>query len=1211
MLFSNRLIKLRLGLVAGILLLVFASVSLLFSVSARRDLDSTAGIPAITNITAVTAGPLTRITIYGTMPMSYSLSRRDERTILIDIPGADASRLSRVLTVTSPLVESITVEGEQGVGAEPRARLIVSLRLPARERLNISESNLILELSPRAGAQPFAVQPSKTESVAKESATNSVVENSASASRPLQPSVSAPTANKVETVPVSPKIEKASPTSTQSLNPPPSVSTQATKPAVSRDVRPPAQAAQPVAEDKSRAVAQNRSVAQQRAGFGALSGQVFDTLGGLIVGATVTIIDSSGAEKTVTTDNEGKYSVSGLAPGRYTLRATAQGFADYENPGLEIGAGRRQPFNIELGVAIGKQEVTISGDTPLRTSLMSRVLTSRDIRALPRSPGGLSAALRALAVPSTSPQGPQIYVNGFPGGRLPPTDSIREIRINENPFSAEYSQPGFGRVEILTKPGTDKFQFGAYYYFTDESLNSRNPFSPERAPFQGRQLGGNASGPFILPRSSFFVDFENYRADDNAIINATVLDPLLNIVPLNLSLLTPERRTSFSPRFDFQLSENNTLVARYAYTRTSTENSGVGDFSLASRAYNTSNTQQVLQLTDTAILSPTVINETRFQFLRNRTEDLGGSLEPTIRVPEAFIGGGAQRGLSFNDENRWELQNYTIWSRGRHELKFGAQLRGVRLANSSQQDFAGTFSFTGGLAPVLDANNQIVLDPNGRPVIAPITGIERYRRTLLFQRQGLQPDAVRNLGGGATQFSLTAGEAEQSVSQYDVSVYAQDEWKLKDNLTVSLGLRYERQSNISSNFNFAPRVAFAWSPDGGGGQAKTVVRGGLGIFYERFSENYLLQARRFNGENQQQFIVSDPNVLNLFPGVPTAERLTDFQLQPSVTRIAGNLQAPYLIQSSIGIERELPLGLSLAATYINSRSLRLLRSRNINAPLPGSFEAVAGGLRPFTDEGDIFQYESNGRFNQNQLTVNAVHRFREVMTLWATYILNKTLSDTDGADTFPISSYDLSTEYGRSALDVRHSFYFGGWINGPWGLSLSPLVFMRSGVPFNITIGRDINGDNLFTERPAFATDLSRPSVMITDRGAFDLDPLPGQEIIPRNYGTGPSFFSANLGISKSYSFGRESKSSARSGAAKTQSPGINGGNFGWLTGRRYTLTFTLQFENLFNRTNPGLPVGNLSSPLFGQSYSAAGLYGMGNNPGGNRRIQLQVYLSF
>jgi hypothetical protein len=140
----------------------------------------------------------------------------------------------------------------------------------------------------------------------------------------------------------------------------------------------------------------------------------------------------------------------------------------------------------------------------------------------------------------------------------------------------------------------------------------------------------------------------------------------------------------------------------------------------------------------------------------------------------------------------------------------------------------------------------------------------------------------------------------------------------------------------------------------------------------------------------------------------------------------------------------------------------VLRTRNINAPQPGT------NVRPIPTAGNIFQYESTGRFNQQQLIVSLNNRFSQLFSISANYVLNRAKSDTDGLNTFPANQYDLSGEYGRSSQDVRHRLTFFGSINAlPWGIRLSPFVIINSGRPFNITLGRDINGDTLFTERPA------------------------------------------------------------------------------------------------------------------------------------------------
>ncbi len=208
---------------------------------------------------------------------------------------------------------------------------------------------------------------------------------------------------------------------------------------------------------------------------GNLRGQVTDQVGAVIIGATVTVTDAGGITKTTTTGNEGNYAFSGLVPGKYTVRATSIGFADYESPDVEIANGRNEPLTIKLGVAVEAQQVTVSAEAPLSTASENNgsaiVLRGADLDALPDDPDDLSAALQALAGPSAGPNGGQFFIDGFTDGRLPPKESIREIRINSNPFSAEFDRIGFGRVEIFTKPGSNKFHGQASFNFADESFD--------------------------------------------------------------------------------------------------------------------------------------------------------------------------------------------------------------------------------------------------------------------------------------------------------------------------------------------------------------------------------------------------------------------------------------------------------------------------------------------------------------------------------------------------------------------------------------------------------------------------------------------------------------------------------------------------------------------------------------------------------------------
>lgn len=940
---------------------------------------------------------------------------------------------------------------------------------------------------------------------------------------------------------------------------------------------------------------------------GTLRGKVTDTAGAIILGAGVSATGPDGKETRAQTDGSGEFRFN-LPPAQYVVRVTNPGFATYENNAVTVAAGRIVSLEITLGITLEETQVTVADELSLGTDpdaiAGATVLKEKDIEALPDNAEELEAALQALAGPAAGPNGGEIFIDGFSGGRLPPRDTIREIRINQNPFSSEYDRLGFGRIEILTKPGTEDLRGEIEFEFEDESFNSRNPFAPNRAPFQVRNISGNLGGPLIKKRASFFLDIEREETDNNALINAVVLDPALNPAAFSLAVLAPAKNFEFSPRVDFQIDKNNTLTGRYSFERSKSENAGLGGFDLPSRAFSTRSSEHSVRLTETSVIGGAMINETRLQYIRRRSGQETSDNSPTVRVLDAFTGGGANIGQAFSNEDRFELQNYTSLARGNHSLKFGLRLRHNKLRNASPSNFAGTFTFT---------------------------SLDQYEA------------AIRNEPGAVpSQFSIAGGDPEASIARSDIGVFFQDDWRARPDLTLSFGLRYENQTNISSDLNFAPRIAFAYAPGGGNSKPKTVFRGGFGIFYDRFGENLSLNAVRFNGINQLQFVVTDPVRLdpiiftpNGVSNIPSVQELAAFAV-PQTTRIVSpDLQAPMTFQTALSVERQLPFKTTVSATYVNVKIRSLLRSRNINAPV--------NGVRPNPAAGNIFQYESTGRFDQNQLIFNFRSNFMDEVSIFANYSFGRAKSDSDGAGSFPANQFDLSGEYGNSLSDVRHRFTIGGNFTVPWGIRLSPFITYRSGVPFNITTGIDNNGDTQYTDRPAFATDLNRqcdfgtpanpdvqPCVARTPFGDFDRQPIAGQTIIPRNYGRGPVFLNVNLRMTKTFGFGAKKKEAP---AASTGGGGGGGGGgqrggisgpFGSGGGQRggdddedspYELEFSVNFRNLFNRTNKGTPVGNLRSPFFGRPVSLAGGFGFGGGGGsqaaGNRRVEFEVQFSF
>jgi hypothetical protein len=512
-----------------------------------------------------------------------------------------------------------------------------------------------------------------------------------------------------------------------------------------------------------------------------------------------------------------------------------------------------------------------------------------------------------------------------------------------------------------------------------------------------------------------------------------------------------------------------------------------------------------------------------------------------------------------------------------------------------------------------------------------LSSLERYRRTLALQARGLSPAQIRALGGGATQFLVAGGNPVANVSQTDLGVFFNDDWKKTDRLVIGLGLRAELQNNIETRFDLAPRLSFAYSLklDKDGRTPKTVTRGGIGVFYDRFGEGLVLDANRYLGGGRLQYLVTDPNVLDgirvsngAVTSVPTVETLNRFS-QPQNTRVLDNeVRAPRSIQGSLSLEQQLGK-FTGSMTVIASRGDNQLRSRNINA-------IRADGTRPLAVPGAVYAYETTGRNRQFQVISGLATRPGQRNSFFLRYFLGWAKGDTDGAGTFPANPTDIEADWGRASSDVRHRVMAGGNIRGPWDISIGPMITISTGRPYNITTGRDLNFDTVFSDRPSFGV-AGQPGVIETEYGL--LDTTGSGVIIPRNYGDGPGFASVSLRLSKTIPFKKTQAATPQGGGpggggmggpmggGGGHGPGDRGGMGGMRGGGGPGLTISLSVSNLLDRTNASTPVGNLTSPLFGQSTSLAGFFmgfggggfggGGGGGEAGNRRIELQARLNF
>ncbi len=989
------------------------------------------------------------------------------------------------------------------------------------------------------------------------------------------------------------------------------------------------------------------------AGNALVRGTIKDGTGYIIPGAKVTLTNSDDATQTVTTGADGSFNFRGVPAGAYSLSATYAGLQQQTPLAVSAISGQSATANITMTVQSQKQEVTVTDSTTNTISTEASnnasalVLKPEDLDALPDDPDDLEADLTALAGPSAGPGGNQIFIDGFTGGRLPPKASIREIRINSNPFSAEYDKLGYGRIQIFTKPGSDKFHGQGYYNISDDVWNSRNPFLSVNPPFRTQLFGGNLSGP-VGKKGSFFIDVERRNIDDNGIITASIPNTdLLGHSSYQNYFATPQRRTTVSPRFDYQLGANNTLSFRYGWLDNEKIVTGIGAFALPattiaspngnlnyqSAGYGSSTVEQTFRAVDTAVLSPKAINETHFSYDRESLSETSQSLAPSLSVSQSFTAGGAGYGApgspnTYDIQNSYEIQNYTSLTWGEHTTKLGFRIRADNLSDSSPKNFNGSYSFLGGTFPVLDPTT---LQPSG--ATQQLLSIDQYLTTVRLLQSGLSSQQVTALGYGPSKYQVNVGNPYLSFYQLDFGPFIQDDWKVRPNLTLSFGLRWESQNNINDKNDWAPRFGFAWSPDARGpnSKAKTVIRGGWGYFYDRFSITNVETAYRYNQSAgaQTAYTLNNPSTydINFDTQLPLSSLTGLASSAAQRYQIDSNLKAPRLMQTAVSVERQLFSHTRLNVNFVNSRGTHELRTVDINAPVPvpGQLPPGAGGPtgpRPYGNIGDIYNFESDGTFKQTQVIVGVNSQIGKRITLFSRYSYNNAHSDTDGLGTLPANPYNFAADWGRSSLNIEQSLFLGGSINARWGIRFSPFLVAHSGIPYNVTTGTDLyeQGSVTPTARPEIVSDSGTNSPF----GFLNPIPLvtaPGtSNMIVRNAATAPGFLGLNLRVSKTWGFGT-TKFSGPSGGARSGGGGGGhgghgfggGGGFGGDTSteHRYNLTLGVNARNILNHENLNTPNGALTSPYFLESTGITGGYGAESTASNQRRLDIQLKFAF
>jgi hypothetical protein len=958
---------------------------------------------------------------------------------------------------------------------------------------------------------------------------------------------------------------------------------------------------------------------------GTLRCQVNDPSGGVVTQATVLVTSETGQAQALQANKDGVYEFKGLAPGKYSVKVIAKGFALYEQQQVEVSAGQVQKLAISLQIEQEVQKITVSGEAPTvsvnpENNASSLVISGKELESLSDDPDELQSELSELAGPSAGPNGGQIYIDGFTGGQLPPKSSILEIRVNQNPFSAEYDRLGYGRVDITTKPGASQFHGQGFVSGNTVSFNTRNPFVGQEPDYHSEFYNGSVGGP-ISKKASFFFSIFRRDLDDANVVSAEVLSPdLSQQIPYSQAVLNPHMRMNVGPRVDYQLSSKNVMTVRYQYWGNNDTDDGIGQFYLPSQAYNTNGSEHTVQVGDTHVISDRTVNQARFQYLHDSNYQspvnlvLNGSnnligppvgclllAQPCqISVAGAFTGGSTYQGIQTDSENHYEFQNYTSINLGKNFMRFGGRVRDNDETLGSMQYFNGSFSF-----PNLNAYQAAVKSINA---CTPAGGTSCEAR-------------------GATLFTINRGTPALSLNYADLGLYGEDDWRVRPNMTLSMGLRFETQSGIHDHADIAPRVGLAWGL-GRGKSPKSVLRAGLGVFYDRISQTSLFTAQRMNGCNQQSYTYRNPD---FFPNLPTdipALGEAGCQTGSNISPLDPNLRTPYTIQGGAGLERQLNKNATISVTYLGSHGVHQILTRDIN-PLNDQGERPYSSYGNLTSVANIYQLESAGIFNQNQLIANFNMRMGAKLNLFGFY----TLGYANGNTTSPMNPYDIAEDYGRASFDIRHRVFIGGTWTVPHGFAFSPMIVLNSGAPFNIFNPLiDLFGTASYNDRPALASPgATGENIVATRWGTFNTVPGPNDKLIGPNFGTGPGQFTTNLRVSKTFGFGKkpERASSGNFGGGPGGPGGGRGGPGGGLGPRglggggggggffgggapsnsRYSLTFSVNARNVFNNVNLSAPYGALGTNYFGRSNSLMG--GFWSSAAANRRIDLQAAFNF
>jgi hypothetical protein len=851
------------------------------------------------------------------------------------------------------------------------------------------------------------------------------------------------------------------------------------------------------------------SHAQAPAANGTLHITVVDSTGAVLPGALVTIAGIEGPTKAITpepirTTNQGVAIIPKLVPGRYSVQAEFQGFETRRLPDVRVRNGESKQVlmlpieGVKEAVMVGQDKQSAAADP--RGSSFGTTLTREQLEALSDDPDVLRQQLQEMAGP-----GATIKIDSFEGSALPPKAQIRSIRISRDQFAAEHHAAGGTIIEIITQPGMGPIRFHTGFRMRGDRLSGRSPFTPERGPEQFRNAMVGGGGTLVKNKASFNLFFNGTDSFETPNINASRATGGTRSEALTIR--SPRDNYSVNGNVDYAVTIDQTLRFGFNVFRNDNRNLGIGLYDYEERAFSNETTFGSFRAQQIGPLGRRAFLRTRFQYGWNDSNQVSALEAPTIRVLDEFTRGGAQvRGGQHS--KILTLGGDLDYVRGLHTWRTGVQLDAGRWRSDDTSNYLGTYTFES-----LEAFNE------GRP--------RSYTRRI--------------------------GDPNLQYENYQGAVYLQDDMRVRRNLTLSAGLRYEAQSHVGDSNNVMPRFGLTYAP---GAAGQTTLRASWGVFYDWFSMNTYEQTLRVDGFRQQEIDIFNPS----FP-----DPVGTIGLAPPVNRYLLNddFTVPRSTRVSLGIDQRLFRGLQGSATFAYTRGGSLARGLNRNAPVDG--------IRPSPQFGNVVEVVSDASSRTKQLQVNVTANPGALMpinnsssarlfnvrrtTLFLNYTLASNRNNTDGAFSIaPLGDQDF--EWGPANGDVRHRFNVSVNNQIIKNVMMGININAATAPPYTIRTGRDNNGDLIFNDRP---------------------------DGVGRNSARGSNFFVVNMMLGYGFSFGR----------AVGGPPGIGvimGGGAPVVQsvdqGQRYRMQFMLQAMNITNRANYIGYSGTQTSQFFGRPTS-------------------------